>query len=91
MERTVYHVVGFTQYMGTCKMHLFLDCPQLTKKRLAARQWDRTGVTETTTLDVQARPHRVCQFCLKRDATGAKPVTTPPAGMILLADGHRQN
>lgn len=68
MLRTVYHVVGFTQFMGTCKMHLFRDCPQLTKKRLAARKWDRTGVTETTERDLPDQNRVVCKVCLKRDA-----------------------
>lgn len=67
--RTVYHVVGFTQYMGTCKFHIFADCHQLMKKRLAAGRWDRTGVTETAEHDVEARPRNVCKFCLKREAS----------------------
>lgn len=71
MKRTVFHVVGFTQFMGTCKFHLFDDCPQLTKKRYAARRWDRTGVTTTAEVDVDQYQRHVCKLCLRREQRAA--------------------
>jgi len=49
---TVYHVVGFTQWNGTCKMHSTPDCPQLRKRRRDAHfTW---GTREGTVPEVVA-------------------------------------
>lgn len=66
MARRVFHVEGYTQYMGTCKFHLFRDCPQLTKKRMACGKWDRTGCTHEDTYDV--KPYQICKLCQRREA-----------------------
>jgi hypothetical protein len=70
MKRRVYHVVGTTQWLGTCKMHLFEDCHQLQKKRVQQMAWgprDSTGATETAEWDVEMlTERRVCRICARR-------------------------
>lgn len=64
----MYHVVGFTQYMGTCKFHLFKDCSQLVKKRVSHMIWgdrDSTGVIHEAEYDDD--PRRICKLCLRRE------------------------
>jgi hypothetical protein len=77
MKRLYHHVVGTTQYLGTCKLHIFLDCPQLQKKRIAHMAWgdsDSTGCTHSDWHD--ARPHQVCKICVKREAKTKNPGPT---------------
>lgn len=64
---TVFHVIGWTQYLGTCKFHLFKDCPQLQKRRVSHMAWgdrDSTGAIHEATYDV--RPRQICKLCLRR-------------------------
>lgn len=66
----VFHVIGYTQYYGTCKMHLFNDCSQLMKKRISHRNWgdsDSTGhITGTDYNNVL--PQQICKLCQQRKA-----------------------
>jgi len=39
MKRTIFHVIGITQHLGTCKFHFFRDCHQLQKRRVSRRAW----------------------------------------------------
>lgn len=74
MKTPVYHVIGTTQYEGTCKMHLFKDCPQLTKKRIRQMNWgvsDSTGAIEETEWENLAERH-TCKICLRRKAITPK-------------------
>lgn len=72
MERRVFHVTGWTQFYGTCKFHLFKDCPQLQKKRVREMSWgtrDATGAIHEDTYDV--KPHQICKLCQRREARAA--------------------
>ena len=65
----VYHVVGESQYQGSCRMHLFPDCCHLVRPR----RWgpmDMTGATETTTLPAEGllENRRVCRLCSRRSS-----------------------
>ena len=68
MKTRVFHVIGTTQYEGTCKMHLFKDCPQLTKKRIRQMSWgvsDSTGAIEEDQWD-DLTDRWTCKICAKR-------------------------
>ena len=65
-----FHVVGTTQYLGTCKMHLFEDCHQLQKTRIAHMAWgdsDSTGCITTCEYDGFST-RQICKICTKRKA-----------------------
>jgi hypothetical protein len=67
MSQRVFHVVGTTQYNGTCRFHLFCDCPQLIKKRVQQMSWgvrDSTGAIVEEAYEVS--PRRVCKICARR-------------------------
>ena len=67
--RRVFHVIGVTQYAGTCKFHIFRDCSQLQKKRVAHMAWgDRisTGVIHEDEYEIY-RPGQICMLCQKRE------------------------
>lgn len=69
----VFHVVGETQYQGSCRFHLFSDCRHLVRPR----RWgpmDMTGVIETATTEETSR--LICKHCKKRQsrATGSPAV-----------------
>lgn len=69
-----YHVVGTTQYLGTCKMHLFEDCHQLQKTRISHRAWgdsDSTGDITECDYETGFAPHKICKICTKRKAAEA--------------------
>lgn len=68
MIRHVYHVTGYTQYYGTCKMHLYVDRPQLQKKRVREMSWgtrDSTGAIYEDDYDVE--PRHICKLCQRRE------------------------
>lgn len=83
MKQTVFHVIGFTQYMGTCKMHLFEDCPQLTKRRVAEMAWgarDSTGAIHSDIYE-NLQPRQTCKICAKRQSIQrgrSEPLSSPP-------------
>ena len=58
-----FYVVGWAQYEGTAKFHLFRDCRHLTRKRTECG-WDRTGVTHED--DYRVAPHQICKICKRR-------------------------
>lgn len=67
--RTVFHVIGYTQFFGTCRMHLFSDCPQLIKRRRDAHfTW---GTRKGTAPDIETvkeyEGDNICKACRKRD------------------------
>jgi hypothetical protein len=78
MTRTYHHVVGTTQYEGTCKMHLFPDCHQLQKRRIAHMAWgdrDSTGVTASVSIE-NLKEWRICRICAKREKLNPGPTET---------------
>lgn len=70
----VFHVQGYSQYLGTCKFHLFRDCRHLTRKRTEFG-WDRTGLTTETDYD-KIQPQHMCKACVARQARERKPSVT---------------
>lgn len=68
MKERVYHVIGFTQYIGTCKFHLFKDCHQLQKKRVSHMAWgDRVSTGHIYEDEVEIyHPNKVCKICQNR-------------------------
>lgn len=68
--RRVFHVVGFTQYMGTCKFHIFRDCPQLQKKRVAHMAWGErvsTGAIYEAEYEIYNPDRQLCKLCRRRE------------------------
>lgn len=68
MKRTLHHVIGTTQWLGTCKFHIFADCPQLQKRRIRVFRWgiqDSTGAIHTSEYDASDR--QICSLCRKRE------------------------
>lgn len=63
MKTTVHHVIGDSQYEGSCKFHLFADCTFLTRARKNGRD-DLTGHNMTEEYDL--KPEWVCKVCRKR-------------------------
>lgn len=69
---TVFHVIGHTQYLGTCRMHLFRDCGQLNKRRRDAhfvwgtREGTRPEIMTIPDWDGHAR--NICKSCWRRSA-----------------------
>lgn len=70
----VFHVIGQSQYKGTCKMHLYRDCTYLVRPR-TQQGWDRTGAIHE---DSQVLPHRyLCKVCARRAALPDTPSLSP--------------
>lgn len=71
--KTVFHIVGYTQFYGTCKMHLFKDCGLLTKRRRDANfKWGtRTGTSSMENGDIveieDYEGENFCKACLRRE------------------------
>lgn len=62
----VYHVEGLTQYLGTCKFHIYTDCRHLTRPRTMGPM-NMTGLSVEDTLD--PNDHRICKHCRRRQAS----------------------
>ena len=66
----VYHVIGYTQWAGTCKFHVFRDrdCAQLTKKRVLEMAWGTRDITDVITEEEYPHvlPTQICQVCQRR-------------------------
>ena len=67
----VFHLQGYSQYLGTCKFHLYRDCTFLTRPRTEFG-WDRTGLTTETDYD-DVSPRNLCKVCVARRDRQAKP------------------
>lgn len=59
----VYHVVGYTQWAGTCVFHLYRDCQHFKRPRT-------TGIShpEIVEAEIDDDDHRVCKHCRKRSS-----------------------
>lgn len=66
----VFHVIGTTQWMGTCKFHLYKDCSQLQKKRVRQFKWgtqDSTGAITEEHYDIRyVALRKICKVCQRR-------------------------
>ena len=53
-----FHVVGTSQYLGTAKMHRFMDCHQLRKNRY----WHGTDdIVPTTVIPHESQKCKICE------------------------------
>ncbi len=59
----VFHVVGQTQWEGSCRFHLFNDCGHLKRPRTMGPM-NMTGVITETTIAPDDR--RICRHCIAR-------------------------
>lgn len=66
--KVVYHVKGYTQWMGTCKIHFYADCYHITKSRSNGPVGDMAGIFVEVGWEIyDDSPQRVfCKLCIAR-------------------------
>jgi len=64
-------VIGHTQWLGTCKFHIFKDCPRLNAKRRDAHfQWGTRPGSKPNIEQITHDPNerQICKACRNREA-----------------------